>query len=334
MRNRKNSVNFLLLALPFLPLAAGVDDESFAQQEFSLSQEAYNYLQEAIQPMEIGSINQKMIDWDVFKREVYQKASNALTPRDTYEAIKFAISLLGDQHSFFLRPEQIDFLETQENREMVDRIRSTLIDDHIGYLQVPSCHCLSEQTLKSYALSLQNEIAALDQYALDKWIVDLRGNSGGHMWPMVLGLRPLIHAEIFGFFSDGSGEFSAWRFDDLSVKNQDFELCSLDSSSYELKHPTPKIAILVDQETASSGEMTAIAFLGQDQTKVFGQKTGGYTSANELIRLSDGAAILLATTYSADRLGRIYRDGITPDKIIEEKTTTLQKAVEWLEEEK
>lgn len=324
---------FVLLIILFSNVSASTTQDPF-QQKFSLSEEAHNYLEDALTYMEKGSVNRENLDWNFIKTEAYKKASNALTPKDTYEAIELAISLLKDNHSFFMTPEQFSFLENAGNDQAIDTIqlKSKLINNHIGYLLVPSCYPLSKDSLEKYALTLQQEIQTLDTHKLDKWIVDLRGNSGGNMWPMVLGLRPLINADTFGFFSDGSGEYSTWNFEGLSVKNGNFETCSLNQPSYQLNQSAPRIAILLDNQTASSGESTAIAFIGGDQTKVFGQKTGGYTTANEMFLLSDGAVIMLSTTYSADRLGRIYRDGITPDQITEIGDVTLDEAIQWLEE--
>lgn len=323
---------FVSFAFLFSDIHALTIRENYTQ--FNLSIEAYDYLEKALAYMEEGSVNRKNINWDSLRLEVYERASNALIPKDTYEAIELAISLLKDDHSYFLRPDQLNFVETRSNDYAIDVIqsKSLLINSQIGYLLIPPCNSLSANSMKEYALSIQKEIQALDANKLNKWIVDLRGNSGGNMWPMVLGLRPLIQAEIFGFFSDGSGEFYAWNFEGLSVRSEDLEICSLDEPSYQLNQLTPpRIAVLIDNETASSGETTTIAFLGGNLTKVFGQKTGGYTSANEQIQLNDGAAIFLATTYSADRLGRIYRDAITPDQITEVGDCTLNEAIQWLE---
>jgi carboxyl-terminal processing protease len=325
---------FVLFIFCFANVNAITVTENYIQQEFNLSNEAYNYLEEALVHMEEGSVNRKILNWNSLKIEVYKKASNALIPKDTYEAIELAISLLRDNHSFFLRPEQVNFLEMNNDDQAIDIIQSeSMLIDKIGYLLIPPCNSLSENAMTEYAMSIQQEIQALDQNKLSRWIVDLRGNSGGNMWPMVLGLRPLIRAQTFGFFSDGSGEYYAWNFEDLSVKNQNLEICSLNAPSYEINQLHAQIAVLIDHQTASSGEATTIAFLGGDQTKIFGQKTGGYTSANEAIQLSDGAAIFLATTYSADRLGRIYREGITPDQITEAGDFTLNEAIEWLQME-
>jgi carboxyl-terminal processing protease len=325
---------FVLFAFLFTNIDALPIIGNNPQHEFNLSKEAYNYLEEALAYMEDGSVNRKKLNWNALRLEVYKKASNSLTPKDTYEAIELAISLLKDNHSFFMRPDQVSFLETKSNDDQaidVIQSKSMLINNQIGYLLIPPCHSLSENSMKEYALSIQQEIQTLDKNKLNKWIVDLRGNSGGNMWPMVLGLRPLITAETFGFFSEGSGEYYAWNFEGLSVKSENFEICSLNVSSYQLNQLALRIAVLIDNQTASSGEATTIAFLGGDQTKVFGQKTAGYTSANEAILLSNGAAIFLATTYSADRLRRIYRDGITPDQTTEVGDFTLNEAIQWLE---
>ncbi len=320
---------FLLFILLFTNTYAVPLTENQLRQEFYLNKEAYSYLEEALSYMEEGSVNTSILDWDTVKMEVYRKATNAMTAKDTYEAIDLALSLLKDNHSFFLRPTQVKYLENRNNDQSVSVIQSNskIIDNEIAYLLIPSCHSLSENQLRQYGLSIRQEIQTLDKEKLGKWIIDLRGNSGGNMWPMVLGLRPLIIGNIFGFFSNGLGESYAWNLEDLP------EIYSLNTPSYCLSQPDPRIAVLVDKETGSSGEAVAVAFLGQDQTKLFGQKTGGYTSANEAISLSDGAIILLATTYLADRLGRIYKDGITPDQITEAGDSTLYEAIQWLKEE-
>lgn len=328
-------LNILILFTILFSHVNASNTENHPQQAFNLSEEAYDYLEEALTQMETGSVNRGNLDWNFLRIETYKKASNARTPKDTYEAIKLAISLLKDNHSYFISPEQVSFLENDNDDQVIDVIQpqGKLINNQIGYVLIPHYYLLSKDSMREYASSIQQEIKALDKNKLNKWIIDLRGNSGGNMWPMVLGLRPLINTDVFGFFSDGSGEYHAWYFEGLSVKSGGLEICSLHEPSYQLNQLASHIAILVDDQTASSGETTAIAFLGGNQTKVFGQKTGGYTSANEEIRLSDGAIIFLATTYSADRLGRIYREGITPDQTTEIGDFTLHEAIRWLETE-
>ena len=39
-----------------------------------------------------------------------------------------------------------------------------------------------------FAISIENQIRAADAPDLAGWIVDLRGNTGGNMWPMIAGV--------------------------------------------------------------------------------------------------------------------------------------------------
>ena len=68
------------------------------------------------------------------------------------------------------------------------------------------------------------------------------------------------------------------------------------------------IAVLISDKTASSGEMTAISLLARENSKTFGNKTAGYTTANAMYKLSNGATLLLAVSYSMDKIiKKIYR---------------------------
>ena len=102
---------------------------------------------------------------------------------------------------------------------------------------------------------------------------------------------------------------------------------------YQLKNKNNKIAVLIGPRTGSSGEMTAITFIGQKNTKLFGEPSGGYITANQMFKLSDGSNLLLATSYVADRNQKKYIDRIYPDvvvKAIAGKDEALQIANEWL----
>lgn len=77
------------------------------------------------------------------------------------------------------------------------------------------------------------------------------------------------------------------------------------------------MAVLVGPHTASSGEMTAISFIDNANVKLFGQPTAGFTTANQGFRLSNGAFLYLATSYTADKLFKIYKGRITPDVLVD-----------------
>ena len=134
-------MKFLLV---FVLLFSNIDAQTINENRYNISNEAYNYLTEALAYLEKGSVNKTFINWDSLKEEVYKKASNAVVPSDTYDAIKLAISLLGDNHSFFMVPNEVSYLETKNNDQ---DSKALLIDHDIGYLLVPTCWVLSENAI-------------------------------------------------------------------------------------------------------------------------------------------------------------------------------------------
>ncbi|HEX6590292.1 MAG TPA: hypothetical protein VF039_14900, partial [Longimicrobiales bacterium] len=68
--------------------------------------------------------------------------------------------------------------------------------------------------------------------------------------------------------------------------------------------------------TASSGEATAIAFLGRPDTRTFGQPSAGFVTANDTFELPDGAYLVVTVGYEADRTGTAHRDALVPDELV------------------
>lgn len=95
------------------------------------------------------------------------------------------------------------------------------------------------------------------------------------------------------------------------------------------------MAVLIGPSTGSSGEMTALSFMGRPDTRFFGLPSGGYTTANGSYNLPDNAQLYLAVSVSADRNHKRYPHGITPDEEIKAPATdttdpTLDAAKVWL----
>ena len=107
-----------------------------------------------------------------------------------------------------------------------------------------------------------------------------------------------------------------------------------------LRTPTPApVAVLVDSSTASSAEAITIAFHGRPDTRFFGTHTAGKSTAVQPFKLDDGAELYLTTAIDADRSGKSYPDGFTPDQIVsasgssmpqENNDAVIQAAQTWL----
>lgn len=82
---------------------------SCREDEVTISDEAEGFLTEVLIIMENNSLKRNEIDWDVFRNQVYQRAEAASSVEETYPAIQLALTLLGDNHSFFMKPMEAQY---------------------------------------------------------------------------------------------------------------------------------------------------------------------------------------------------------------------------------
>jgi C-terminal processing protease CtpA/Prc len=182
----------------------------------------------------------------------------------------------------------------------------------------------------AFANGIQNAVRLADRDDLIGWIVDLRGNGGGNMWPMLAGLGPVLGEGLLGWFIDPVGAEVPWQYRDGASWSGATAGQRVDAP-YTLKKPNPKVAVLVDNGVASSGEATFIAFRGRANTRSFGAATCGLSTANSGFVLSDGALLNLTVSVMADRAKTKYGDQVQPDEIVEGASPVVERAVAWLQ---
>ncbi|HWD01096.1 MAG TPA: S41 family peptidase [Amycolatopsis sp.] len=149
--------------------------------------------------------------------------------------------------------------------------------------------------------------------AMCGWVVDLRDDTGGNMWPMLTVLAPLLGDGVAGSFTGPGVAPMAW-----SVRGGrallDGSAPAAESNPVRLTRPHPPIAVLTSKFTASSGEATLVAFRGMPRVATFGAPTAGAASGNEVFDLSDGAKLLITSVVNVDRAGHGYGNvPIEPD---------------------
>jgi C-terminal processing protease CtpA/Prc len=198
----------------------------------------------------------------------------------------------------------------------------------IGYVRVAAFGVSSPGLATSYASSMQLNIRLRDTGGATAWIVDLRGNTGGNMWPMIAGLGPILGDNTLGFFVDPDGIESEWKYRaGLAILNN--LTVQAVNNPYTLDNPDPRVAVLTDGRVASSGEAVAIAFKGRPDTRFFGTATCGLATANSEFNV-DGATLNLTTASIADRNRVIHGETLTPDEVITDNTQLVQRAIAWL----
>jgi C-terminal processing protease CtpA/Prc len=272
--------------------------------------------------MEAQSIHRGQVDWRAIRASAYSSAAGATTTSDTYPAISEALVALGTNHSF-LRPP-MEYLLAQLDlppgvaEAMFSPLPSApegeLIAGNVAYLRVPG---FSGPDPDAFAVQLGAVVLELDGLDTCGWVVDLRGNGGGNMWPMLQGLTPLLGEGVPGYFRLPTGERTPWPDESGS------------SDTYRLRLDNPPVAVLHGGETASSGEAMVVAFRGRAGARSFGQPTAGLSTGNESITLSDGAVMVLTTSAFEDRTGVVHGGVIQPDEVVPLEGA-VASAVEWL----
>lgn len=188
-----------------------------------------------------------------------------------------------------------------------------MTEDNILIITVPDFSG-DETQAKQYAHTLQDGISS----DVQRVILDLRGNTGGNMYPMIAGVNALLPDGIILKFRHRNGHDSNLTADYIAKLQ-----------GIERKTPiSPQITILTDGETASSGEALLICFLGMGNVRTFGSPTAGYASANRIFDMGDGTKLVITTSCDVARTGEMFCDDpIVPDSLTDEP---MDAALEWL----
>ena len=283
------------------------------------------YINEALDIIEKNSIKKELIDWSDFRSKVLERGKSDKTIEDAHQTIRYALSLLNDRHSHFIPPKNLIKGYSEATMIKFTPIVSEY-NNGIGYIKIPGFSD-NKKLEKDFAGRIQNAIKDLDTYMINGWIIDLRDNGGGNMWPMLLGVGPILGDGIAGYFVNNKNYYEKWGYSKGKAFMDTTIVIQMDPF-YQLKNKNKKIAILINNKTASSGEAIAVTFIGLPNTRFFGKSTRGLTTGNSTIILSDSSQILLTTVVYADRNKTLYGKQIIPDEIAND-VDAKDLAIRW-----
>jgi hypothetical protein len=258
------------------------------------------------------------IDWPAYTAAVKRQLRGARTIQDSHLTLRFALSTLDDGHSYFMTPGQMSSLErtpVANARTGRSRIapRGELLDGSIGYLLLPGFAGGTQLDQVAFAEELQAAIATLDRPETCGWIVDLRENSGGNLWPMIAGIGPLLGEGEAAISLYPNGERRSVWYRGGKAGLGEFVQLRVADPPYRIETPAP-VAVLIGRSTASSAEVIAVAFSARGESRSFGTPTRGATTGTRIFPLSDDAALVLAVAATSDRHGRVYPGPIAPNE--------------------
>lgn len=313
------------LAGPLLALVAVAACDG-ASEPAEMSDVARAYLEEVLAPMEAHALHRHTVDWTALRAEVFAAASDAQSITDLQRPIELALRLLGDGRSTFRTASGVLlFVETEPCVTVPANPPS--LDDDIGYVRIRA-YVGDGSDGDLYIQDVQQEMAENDGEGVIGWIVDLRGNVGGNLWPMLAAVGPLLGEGVVGFYRDADGVDHAWEYHDGTAWLAGTEMHA-GPDPYQPRTDARRVAVLTDARTIGAGEALAIAFKGRPESRSFGEETCGATTETRRFVMSDGGTLHLTVYVMADRTGVAYGGRLAPD-VVSLAVHQVDDAVEWL----
>jgi carboxyl-terminal processing protease len=326
------------LLLAVLLLAAACSDTppptEIPDPDTSIGPEAQVYVDSALKLMQSYSLHKHQVNWAEFRATVMRGVRGARFPYQTHNAIHQGLQAL-DRHSFLIRPADV----LQDGLQQVNPMFwGKLLEGRFGYVRTASVNGAAEGHAQQY----HDLIKGMDGTATCGWVVDLRFNGGGNMWPMLAGVGPILGEGSPGRFVDADAVQTPWYYEGgvSGVMWNGQKLAAARAAQpYQLQKPAPPVAVLTGPSTASAAEAIAIAFRGRPDARSFGSVTAGFPTANSSYRMSDGAIVVLTTAWEEDRNGVRYTTRIAPDEgtggvpsmeADPAQDATLGRALQWL----
>jgi len=215
-----------------------------------------------------------------------------------------------------------------------------VINNRYGYILIPAILSfdISTSSIHNIAQPLYNKIAETKaQNNIEGWIIDLRFNTGGNSWPMLLALYDFLgNNDIGGSLNGDKKQESKFRLDNgkLIEKSKTISFVNPMGELLDKK----RVSIITGLFTASSGEVVAMAFKGRRSTNFIGESTYGATTGNIACKLPFSITMALTTSYDCDRNGNYYEKIIPEISISKEDNfdnllldKNIQQAIEFID---
>jgi carboxyl-terminal processing protease len=244
-------------------------------------------------------------EWVSAREAVREAATHATEYSDLYPTLSTAVAAAGGPHSSFLPPND-------ENAATAERATTpeptVTTGDGVTTITLPELTSSSSVVQQRYADTASKGIADAAPSTCG-WVLDLRGNTGGNMYPMLSGIAALLPNGPALTFRDRFGNTTA----EVTIRAEGAGLNGHTITRIaQTSKVTGPVAILQDDRTASSGEVVLTAFRGLDRVETFGAPSAGYTSANTPYRLYDGAQLVVTESIYVDRDDTPLREEAIP----------------------
>jgi Peptidase family S41 len=166
------------------------------------------------------------VDWQSFKKELKSDfAYHSLASR-----MRRITQSVGDPHTFWVSAK--DAAEkglTESAGSKIPKIVASA-SNGVAMIAIPSFASGDDQSSLLFSDTLQVSIESLAEGRPKAWIIDLRENEGGNMWPMIAGLNCFLNDGPLEFFRLASGQDVKWKLEKNKVS-------LVDSGESNMAHP-------------------------------------------------------------------------------------------------
>lgn len=302
-------------------------------------------LEQALAAIEAHAYALPRVDWPATRRAARDTLHATPGEAGLTAAIRGALQALDDGHSFYLPPRVEDAASSAADPSAATsapgpirpavgdaaRVRSARRPiaelDLSGPMPVLAVNTWAGDRMGEAATKVRAALAQATAGAPCGLVLDLRGNGGGNMWPMVAGLLPLYAPGTLETWVDRDGTARDVRIDGSVLRNGsgrgDIDTAALPA----VAHAPRYLALVWGPRTASSGELTALGFAGQAGVRRFGAPSRGQTTSNWSTRLPNGGTLAVMSLRVRDRTGRAVDGPLLPD---EATPTPIEAAQAWL----
>jgi carboxyl-terminal processing protease len=290
------------------------------------------YLIGALDLIQRTALFSDSVDWVAVREDADAVAARAGGYADTHALLGAVLRQAGGRHSRLIPP--------QDRRAALGPAMATLgparptgrIIEATGYLRLP---WLPDglRLARGYVTSAGRLLDVMAAAKPRGWIVDLRDNAGGNMWPMLAAAAPLLPEGVLGHFVLPGHDVQPWTWDRGRVR---LDGRSQARSRSRLRPGGPaRVAVLTSHRTASAGEAVAVAFRARPTVRAIGTPTAGFATGNQTHTLRDGTRLRITGCYYADRDRNEYHGPVPVDQEVDgdDPAGPLRGALAWLSRE-
>ena len=269
------------------------------------------YVRKAVKIMDKEGLFAEGPEWEAAKAEAL--ATKPASLEEAQDAVKAALKVAGGKHSSLYVPDP-DIPVTSASDSEWRNPELAFQEDGIAVIYLRPFTGDADEGVK-YANDILNALS--DNINIKGAVINLMGNTGGNMYPMIAAVhRFLPDDDILRF---RTRKRTQW----VMLEN----VLQIAGVQRQPRIECP-VAILTNEWTGSSGEAVLLCFRGLDNVRVFGSPTAGYASSTQPFRMSDGATMWLSTGCDVARTGEAFCDDpIDPDVTTD---TPMEDALTWL----